>query len=1369
MDRSGAAAGGSAGRWKRVFRGGNGAWREREGIGLQAVRDALRAAAQGDFAVRLPVDGAADGPMAEVGLAFNVLVARNEMLVEELDRMRKAVCTERRTDRRMSLGAAGGGWTIASDSVNGILEELSTPMARASRTLERLAAGDLSRAQAVQADERPAESEVRRLEAAIDAVVAQLWTLSNGVSGVLRPFGLEGRLGLRAEAGDLRGAWREMIDDVNRTSERLTSQIRSISTVAKALVLGDFSQKVEVEATGEVLILKDSINDAVEQLRGISAEVIRVAREVGTEGKLGAQAPVPNVSGTWRELVDSVNFLASNLTSQVRNISQIATAIANGDLSQKITVEARGEILNLKVTINEMVDRLRTFAGEVTRVAREVGTEGKLGGQAVVPGVAGTWQELTASVNTMASNLTSQVRGIATVVNAVAEGDLSRRLVLEARGEIAALADTINGMTDTLRVFADQVTTVAREVGIDGQLGGQARVPGAAGTWKGLTDSVNMLAGNLTAQVRNIALVTTAVANGDLSKKITVEARGEVEELKETVNAMVERLRTFASEVTRVAREVGTEGQLGGQAVVHGVSGTWKDLTDHVNVMASNLTDQVRGIGRVVTAVANGDLTQRLFLIARGEIATLADTINGMTDTLRTFADQVTTVAREVGVDGKLGGQARVPGASGTWRALTDNVNQLAARLTTQVRAISDVATAVTEGDLSRTIAVEASGEVLALKDTINQMIANLRDTTAANEEQDWLKSNLARFFSIMQGQRSLETLTNEIMSTLTPVVGARQGAFYLFGDSTGDFRLVATYAHVRRHELANRFAFGEGLVGQCALERKPIVVQRIPGDYIRIESGLGEAPAREVAVFPVIYGDKVKGVIELASFQPFTPVQLSLLEQLTLNIGLSINMIKTSMTTEQLLEQLQGSNAELEDRRRELEEKAQLLEVRNREIAEASSSLEAKADELTRVSEYKSQFLANMSHEIRTPLNSMLILAQMLAADEDSRLSEQQREWAATIHSAGRDLLVLINQVLDLSRVESGRVESQLGRCSLDGVQALVKRTFQPLALQKKLDLKVVRDDGIPDEILSDRQLLDQILLNLMSNAFKFTEHGGVELHIEFAPEGRSYDTDALRRSEKVLAFRVRDTGIGIPKEQQKEIFEAFRQADGSLTRRYEGTGLGLAISREFARVLGGQLEVESAPGAGSVFTLFLPVVRPALEGDAQGVPVEAAVPEAAEPADGPAKEKPAAVRLPDGVQRLAGRSALVVEDDMRNLYAITAILERLQMTVVPAPNATSAYEELRSNPLIDVVLMDLMMPDIDGYEAMTTIRKMPDVGDVPIIVLTAKSSQADRGKALESGADDLLLKPLEIDQLAAAILRILGRKDDDRASAEA
>ena len=778
-------------------------------------------------------------------------------------------------------------------------------------------------------------------------------------------------------------------------ASNLTNQVRGIAKVVTAVANGDLSQKFVVEAKGEIAALADTINNMTDSLRTFADQVTTVAREVGIEGKLGGQAKVPGVAGTWRDLTDNVNMLAGNLTNQVRNIALVTTAVANGDLSQKITVEAKGEILELKNTINAMVEQLRTFAGEVTRVAREVGTEGKLGGQAEVPGVAGTWKDLTDNVNVMASNLTSQVRGIAKVVTAVANGDLAQKLVLEARGEIAALADTINDMTDTLRTFADQVTTVAREVGIEGKLGGQARVPGAAGTWKDLTDSVNMLAGNLTAQVRNIALVTTAVANGDLSKKITVEAQGEILELKDTINAMVEQLRTFAAEVTRVAREVGTEGQLGGQARVPGVSGTWKDLTDNVNLMASNLTDQVRGISKVVTAVANGDLTKKLVLVAKGEIAALADTINNMTETLRTFAEQVTTVAREVGIEGKLGGQAKVPGAAGTWRDLTDNVNQLAANLTTQVRAISEVATAVIQGDLlTRSITVEARGEVLGLKDTINQMITNLRDTTRTNKEQDWLKTNLAKFFGLMQGQRNLQSLTDQIMSELTPVVGAQHGAFYLAEpeDNQTALALTSTYAYTKRKQLSNRFALGEGLVGQCARERKPILVTEVPEDYVEITSGLGESPPRNIAVFPVLFEDQVRGVIELGSFHEFTSVQLAFLEQLMLSIGLAINLIGTSMRTEQLLQQLQGSNVELDKRRKSSRRRPSSARVQEPGDRAGERLARGEGAGARRVSQYKSQFLTNMSHEIRTPLNSMMILAQMLAAQ---RGEEPQRQAA--------------------------------------------------------------------------------------------------------------------------------------------------------------------------------------------------------------------------------------------------------------------------------------------------------------------------------------------------------------------------------------
>ncbi|HSQ65684.1 MAG TPA: HAMP domain-containing protein, partial [Polyangiaceae bacterium] len=848
---------------------------------------------------------------------------------------------------------------------------------------------------------------------------------------------------------------------VIRTGRRREDeQLRAILAVLQAVKRGDFDARVPIpEGDSTVRQIAEEVNELVARLDSVGSEIIRVAREVGTEGQLGSQAEVRGVSGTWKDLIDNVNALAGNLTNQVRNIALVTTAVANGDLSQKITVEAKGEILELKNTINRMVQQLRAFASEVTRVAREVGTEGKLGVQAEVQGVAGTWRDLTHNVNALAGNLTNQVRNIALVTTAVASGDLSQKITVEARGEILELKETINRMVDQLRGFAAEVTRVAREVGTEGKLGGQAHVGGVAGTWKDLTDNVNQLASNLTNQVRNIALVTKAVASGDLSQKITVEASGEILELKETINRMVDQLRGFAAEVTRVAREVGTEGKLGGQAQVPDVAGTWKDLTENVNVMASNLTSQVRGIAKVVDAVANGDLRQKLALVAKGEIASLADTINEMTDTLRVFAEQVTTVAREVGVEGKLGGQAKVPGASGTWRDLTDAVNQLAGNLTTQVRAIAEVATAVTAGDLTRAISVEASGEVLKLKDNINQMIANLRDTTHTNKEQDWLKTNLAKFSGMMQGQRSVEALARLIISELTPLVSAQQGLLYVLDiedRETPMLRLMASYAFESRKQLANTFELGEGLVGQCALERKRILVTDVPSDYVMIRSGLGRAGPLDLVVLPVLFEVQLKAVIELASFQEFTPIHLTFLEQLMQSVGVVFNMIGASTRTEELLQELQRSNSELERRSRELEEKASELEFKNREIARASASLEEKARELARASKYKSDFLANMSHELRTPLNSLLILASLLAENESGTLTAQQVEFAKTICTSGRDLLSLINEILDLSKVEAGKVEVKTTTVSIADISDFVERSFRKMAEQKKLELHI-------------------------------------------------------------------------------------------------------------------------------------------------------------------------------------------------------------------------------------------------------------------------------------------------------------------------
>jgi len=842
----------------------------------------------------------------------------------------------------------------------------------------------------------------------------------------------------------------------------------------------------------------------------------------------------------------------------------------------------------------------------------------------------------------MASSLTTQVRNIAEVTTAVAKGDLSKKITVDVKGEVLDLKTTINVMVDQLSGFAAEVTRVAKEVGSEGRLGGQANVPGVAGTWKDLTDNVNVLAGNLTTQVRNIAQVTTAVARGDLSQKITVDVRGEILELKNTVNTMVDQLNSFADEVTRVAREVGSEGRLGGQAKVPGAAGVWRDLTDNVNGMASNLTNQVRNIADVTTAVAKGDLSRKITVDARGEILELKSTVNTMVDQLNAFADEVTRVAKEVGTEGKLGGQAEVPGVAGTWKDLTDSVNLLANNLTVQVRSIADVATAVTRGDLSRQITVQAQGELDELKKNINQMIANLKGTTEANAEQDWLKTNLAKFSRMMQGQKDLDTVARLIMSELTPLVQARQGAFFIMQQENGNgagLRLIASYAYKERKHLNNVWHLGEGLVGQAALEKKPILLTNVPSDYIQITSGLGEAPPRNIIVLPILFEGDVKAVVELASFLPFSQIHQTFLDQLQESIGVVLNMIAANMRTEELLQQsqkltqelqsqseelkrqqdeLRHSNSELEQQARtlkqseemlkdqqeelqqvneELEEKASLLaeqnkkvEQKNSEVEAARVALEEKAEQLSVSSRYKSEFLANMSHELRTPLNSLLILARLMSENKDGNLTPKQIEYANTILSSGTDLLNLINDVLDLSKVEAGKMEVNATEVPVADVRDQVDKSFRPVADQKQLGFSVEVQPGTPPTILTDGQRLNQVLKNLLSNAFKFTHQGHVTLTIRSAERGRRFANSSLDNANSVIAFAVTDTGIGIPKDKQRLIFESFQQADGATSRKYGGTGLGLSISREIARLLGGEIRVESTPGVGSTFTLFLP-----------------------------------------------------------------------------------------------------------------------------------------------------------------------------------
>ncbi len=1105
-----------------------------------------------------------------------------------------------------------------------------------------------------------------------------------------------------------------------------------------AVAKGDLSQKITVDARGEIYELKNTINTMVDQLNSFAAEVTRVAKEVGTEGRLGGQADVKGVSGTWKDLTDNVNGLASNLTNQVRNIAKVTTAVAKGDLSQKITVDAKGEILELKNTINTMVDQLNSFAAEVTRVAKEVGTEGKLGGQADVKGVSGTWKDLTDNVNVLASNLTVQLRDMSKVATAIAGGDLSQKITVEVRGEILQIKNVINQMVDQLNSFAAEVTRVAKEVGTEGKLGGQAEVRGVSGVWKDLTDNVNFMASNLTKQVRGIVKVVTAVANGDLNQKFVLEAKGEVAALAETINSMTDTLRTFADQVTTVAREVGIEGKLGAQANVPGVSGVWKDLTDNVNFMASNLTKQVRGIVKVVNAVASGDLNQKFVLEAKGEVAALAETINSMTDTLRTFADQVTTVAREVGIEGKLGGQAKVPGASGTWKDLTDNVNQLAGNLTSQVRAIADVSTAVTKGDLTRSITVEAQGEVAALSDNINQMISNLKDTTQKNQEQDWLKTNLAKFSGMMQGQRSITAVAQLIMSELTPLVDANYGTFFMADGDTEDatLSLIASYAFSERRSVSNRYKMREGLVGQCAFEKKRIMLTHPPEDYIMISSSITEMRPKNVIVLPVLFEGELKAVIELASVKSFNQNYVNFLDQLMDSIGVILNMISSSMRTEELLQELKRSNAELEAQAKELDQKAKLLEVKNNEVELASRSLEEKAEQLSLISKYKSEFLANMSHELRTPLNSLLILSKALAENKESNLNPEQVKFATTVHSAGQDLLALINEILDLSKVEAGKMPVNPKEVLTKEVQDYLEQTFRPVAEHKGLEFQISAAPNLPKRLFTDENRLQQILKNLLSNAFKFTEQGSVRFHIGVADKSRVFSMDSLNKAKNVIIFRVTDTGIGIPREKQTMIFEAFQQADGTTSRRYGGTGLGLTISREIARLLGGIIEVESEPGEGSTFTLLLPQKYTGAD-SMVSVPAE------------PVIDVPV---LPVGAD-FTGRKVLIVDDDMRNIFALTSVLKARGMQVVFAENGREGVRVLRANPDTEVVLMDTMMPEMDGLEATREIRKMTEFAAIPIISLTAKAMKGDREKCLDAGASDYITKPVDEQHLLAVI----------------
>jgi len=1330
---------------------------------VRNIAEVTTAVATGDLTKKITVD--VRGEILELKNTINTMVDQLRSFASEVTRVAREVGSEGKLGGQADVRGVAGTWKDLTDSVNFMAGNLTAQVRNIADVTKAVANGDLSKKITVDV-----KGEILELKNTVNTMVDQLRSFADEVTRVAREVGTDGKLGGQAEVSGVAGTWKDLTDSVNSMASNLTAQVRNIAEVTTAVANGDLSKKITVHVKGEILELKDTINTMVDQLRSFASEVTRVAREVGTEGKLGGQADVKGVAGTWKDLTDSVNFMASNLTAQVRNIADVTKAVAAGDLSKTVTVDVKGEILELKATVNTMVDQLSSFAAEVTRVAREVGTEGKLGGQADVKGVAGTWKDLTDSVNFMAGNLTAQVRNIAAVTTAVANGDLSKKITVDVRGEILELKDTINTMVDQLRSFAAEVTRVAREVGTEGRLGGQASVPGIGGTWKDLTDSVNFMASNLTGQVRNIADVTKAVANGDLSKKITVDVKGEILELKNTVNTMVDQLSSFASEVTRVAREVGTDGKLGGQAHVRGVSGTWKDLTDNVNLMAANLTNQVRGIAKVVTAVASGDLESKFTVEAKGEIAAVADTINSMIDTLATFADQVTSVAREVGVDGKLGGQASVPGAAGTWKRLTDNVNQLAANLTTQVRAIAEVATAVTKGDLTRSITVEAKGEVAALKDNINEMIVNLKDTTLKNSEQDWLKTNLAKFSRMLQGQKDMLTVGKLILSELAPVVAAQHGAFYTVDNLREEpyLRLLASYAYRQRKNVGNEFKLGEGLVGQAAVEKEKILLTNVPPDYIQITSGLGEAPPLNILVLPVVFEGLVKAVIELASFDRFSAAHQAFLDQLMESIGIVLNTIEANTRTEDLLKQSQSLAAELQIRQSELqrsnaelEDKAQLLadqnvevERKNREVEQARQALEEKASQLALTSKYKSEFLANMSHELRTPLNSLLILAEQLSTNVEGNLTIRQVDYAKTIQSSGNDLLKLINDILDLAKIESGTVTVDVIDVPIDDLEEYVERTFRPVAESKGLSFAIDVDPRMPESLKTDSKRLQQIIRNLLSNAFKFTEHGGVTLKVGLASEGWSSDNELLNRAGSVVVFSVSDTGIGIPVEKHHIIFEAFQQADGSTSRRYGGTGLGLAISREIARVLGGEISVVSEPNKGSTFKLYLPQSGAVVRSPRRSMIVEE---DPTMPPPPPAEDSALAATeelVPDDRDdiRPNDRVLLIVEDDHTFAQLLVDVARSHGFKAVVAPRGAAGMA-LARDLCPNAITLDLKLPDISGWRLLSQLKHDLATRHIPVHVI---SVHEDLEPARSYGAVGVAAKPLSGDAINAAVSRL-------------
>jgi signal transduction histidine kinase/HAMP domain-containing protein/ActR/RegA family two-component response regulator len=875
-------------------------------------------------------------------------------------------------------------------------------------------------------------------------------------------------------------------------------------------------------------------------------------------------------------------------------------------------------------------------------------------------------------------------------------GDFAARMPLHWTGVAGKVADSLNEVLASNQALGAELERVSRVVGKEGRLSQRVSFHGTDQVWAGCLESVNSLIEDLVRPSNEMQRVIGAVADGDLSKKVSADVQGEMLELKNTINGMVDQLNGFVSEVTRVAREVGTEGKLG-QAAAYTieVGGVWKDLTDNVNLMAGNLTGQVRDIAEVTTAVANGDLSKKITADVRGEFLELKNTVNAMVDQLNRFA-----------------------------------------------------------------------GEVAVLKDKLNMMIGNLRDTMRQNTERDWLKTNLERFTRMLQGQRDLATVSKMILSELTPLVAAQHGVFYVLTDRDDGLgpvlTLQASYGFKERKHLASAFRLGEGLVGQCAVEKERILLTDVPRDYVQINSGLGESAPINIIVLPILFEGSVRAVIELASFAPFSATHQSLLDQLAGNIGLVLNTVDAASVTDRLLEQAQSQAHELQSRQEQLSqsngdlaaqatllaEKNDEVERRFQEVEAAKRLVENSANELALSSRYKSEFIANMSHELRTPLNSLLVLAEQLEDNPDGNLTESQVKYASVIRSSGGDLLQLLNDILDLAKVESNTVRLEMGELALADLADSMLHNFGPIAAQQGVAFAVAIDEALPAAMVTDSLRLRQVLKNLLANALKFTEHGTVTLRLAPAHGGWSPDAQRLADADAVIAISVVDTGIGIARDLHSTIFEAFAQADGATARRYGGTGLGLAISRDLVGLLGGEITLTSVVGAGSTFTVLLPL-------DARAATAVADVPAAVAvaPVTSPAPRGGAGSSY-NGV--FDGATVLIVDDDFRNIFALTALLERGGLTVLAAQSGPAALAILdEQSEVIDLVLMDIMMPVMNGYETMTAMRARPGLANLPIIAVTGKVVGGERERCNAAGASDYIPKPVDTAELLVALTR--------------